>query len=98
MASLPAPLRIANAAAVLEGPHGDVTRRAHDQGLSRQALYRDTQRVLRVLREPDPQLQPLRLQVETLQQRLHDLQARQADAYYLDEDRFAAFASAAQAE
>ena len=98
MLSLPPERRLANAAAVLEGPWGDVTRRAHDQGLSRQALYRDTQRVLRVLREPDPQLQPLRLQVETLQQRLHDLQARQADAYYLDEDRCAAFASAAQAE
>jgi hypothetical protein len=49
MLSLPPQLRIANAAAVLDGPPGAVSRRAFQQGLSRQALYRDTQRILQVL-------------------------------------------------
>jgi hypothetical protein len=41
--------RIANAAAVLPGPYGDVTRRAQATGTSRQALYRDAAKVLRAV-------------------------------------------------
>jgi hypothetical protein len=98
--SLPPQRRIANAAAVLEGPHGDVTRRAHEQGLSRQALYRDADRLLRTLQaqDPHPDLQALRDQVADLRRRLTELQARHRAAVVLDADRLAAFASTAQAE
>jgi hypothetical protein len=100
MLNLPPQLRIANAAAILEGPHGDVTRRAHQQGLSRQALYRDTARVLQALQQPEhpPQLQPLREQLDALRSHLTALQEQLDSAVLLDEDGLAAFASTAQAE
>lgn len=100
MLSLPHELRIANAAAVLHGPHGEVTQRAGQLGLSRQALYRDTQAVLHTLDGHDSrqQLQQLREQVAALRQRVAELQERRADAFLLDDDRLAAFASTAQAE
>jgi hypothetical protein len=100
MLNLPPPVRIANAAAVLDGPHGDVTRRAHLQGLSRQALYRDTARVRHALQQhdaPSP-LQPLREQLDTLRGHLSELQEQLDTAVVLDDDRLADFASTAQAE
>jgi hypothetical protein len=89
MLSLPPERRLANAAAVLEGPWGDVTRRAHDQGLSRQALYRDAQRLLQTLRAPptDPQLQEVRAQRDALRHDLLELQAQLHAAVVIDEDR-----------
>src|ERR1700758_5088307 len=77
MLSLPPQLRIANAAAVLDGPHGAVTRRAQQHGLSRQALYRDTDRILQALEEPHAasQLQGLRDQITELRQHLRELRA-----------------------
>jgi hypothetical protein len=100
MLNIPPQLRIANAAAVLDGAHGDVTRRAQQQGLSRQALYRDSQRVVRTLQGHDTakQLQQLRDQTATLHCRLAELQALLDEAFRLDDDRLAAFASTAQAE
>jgi hypothetical protein len=100
MLSLPPELRIANAAAVLDGPHGEVSQRAHQLGLSRQALYRDTDAVLQTLHGHDSQrqLQQLRDQADDLRRRVAQLQDLVADAFLLDEDRLAAFASAAQAE
>jgi hypothetical protein len=100
MLNLPPQLRIANAAAVLDGPHGDVTRRAQQQGLSRQALYRDAQRLLQSLQDHDhpPQLQPLREQLDSLRNHLAQLQAWLDNAVVLDEDALAAFVSTAQAE
>jgi hypothetical protein len=100
MLSLPHELRIANAAAVLHGPHGAVTQRAHQLGLSRQALYRDTQAVLHTLHGHDsrPQLQQLGDEAAALRDRVAALQDRLADAVLLDDDRVAAFASTAQAE
>jgi hypothetical protein len=100
MLNLPPQLRIANAAAVLDGPHGDVTRRAQQQGLSRQALYRDTQRVLHTLQGHDTaqQLQILRDHSAALQHRLDEHQSLLDDAFGIDDDRLAAFASTAQAE
>src|ERR1700731_1002404 len=99
MLNIPPELRIANAAAVLAGPHGDVTRRAHQQGLSRQALYRDTARLLQALQEPNttPQLQQLRAQGDVLRRHLTALQAHLDTAVLIDNDRLAAFASTAQA-
>jgi hypothetical protein len=100
MLSLPPQLRIANAAAVLDGPHGAVTRRAQQHGLSRQALYRDTDRVLQALDEPHAaaQLQGLRDQIAELRQHLRELRAVLDTAVVVDEDCLAAFASTAQAE
>jgi hypothetical protein len=100
MLNIPTTQRIANAAAVLDGPRGSVTLRAQQQGLSRQALYRDTQRLLQVLQQHDnpPQLQTLREHLERLRCRLDELQAFLADAVLIDDDRLAAFASTAQAE
>ena len=100
MLRLPHELRIANAAAVLHGPHGAVTQRASQLGLSRQALYRDTQAVLHTLDGHDfrQQLQQLRDQVAALRGRVAGLQNLRADAFLLDDDRCAAFASTAQAE
>src|SRR5437773_384005 len=98
MLSLPPELRIANAAAVLDGPHGLVTRRAQQQGLSRQALYRDTARLLHTLQEPHPtpQLQQLQAQLDALRGPLTELQAQLDSAVVLDDDCLAAFASTAQ--
>jgi len=100
MLNLPPELRIANAAAVLEGPHGQVTRRAHHLGLSRQALYRDTQAVLHTLDGQDTQrqLQQLRDQADTLRRHVAELQDLRDNAFLLDDDRLAAYASTAQAE
>jgi hypothetical protein len=100
MTSLPPELRIANAAAVLHGPHGAVTQRASHLGLSRQALYRDAHAVLLTLHGHDPQrqLQQLRDERDTLRHRLAELQALLAHAFVLEDDVLAAFASTAQAE
>src|SRR5438270_18328 len=100
MLNIPPELRIANAAAVLDGPHGAVTRRAHQQALSRQALYRDTQRLLHVLRHQDTTLPPeeVRSQIDALRRQLAELQAQLDSAVFIDDDRLAAFASTAQAE
>src|SRR5258708_13669843 len=88
MLSLPHELRIANAAAVLHGPHGEVTQRASQLGLSRQALYRDTQAVLHTLDGHDSrqQLQQLSDQVAALRRRVADLQKLLGDAFLLDDD------------
>src|SRR3954451_6113604 len=95
MLNLPPEQRIANAAAVLDGPHGAVSQRARQQGLSRQALYRDSQRLLRSLQELDhpPQRQPLRDPLDTLQHHLSELQALLEHAVVLEDDTLAAFAS-----
>jgi hypothetical protein len=100
MLSLPPRLRIANAAAVLDGPHGAVTQRACQQGLSRQALYRDTQRILQALdgQHTAQQLHGLHEQITGLRRCLRELQAVLDSAVFLDQDCLAAFASSAQAE
>jgi hypothetical protein len=100
MLSLPNELRIANAAAVLEGPHGQVTQRANQLGLSRQALYRDTDALLHTLdgHHSQQQLQQLRDMADALRRRNAQLEDLLTDAFLLDDDRLAAFASTAQAE
>jgi hypothetical protein len=100
MNTLPPSLRIANAAAVLDGPYGAVTYQAARSGISRQALYRDT---LRVVQAVDGSL--YRQHLHHLSQdndRLraeHDhLQQQLQHAIVLDADQLSRFASTAQAE
>ena len=100
MLNLPPELRIANADAVLHGPHGQVTQRARQLRLCRQALYRDTQAVLQTLRghNTQQQLQKRRDHADQLQHRVAELQTLLANAFLVDDDRLAAYASTAQAE
>lgn len=89
--------RIANAAAVLDGPHGEVTRRAQQLQCSRQALYRDAQQLLRTLQRThvDPTLPTARGQRNTP---ITPQPAAFEHAVVLQQEDFAAFASTAQAE
>src|SRR3954469_12037359 len=91
MLNLPPEQRIANAAAVLDGPHGAVSQRAREQGLSRQALYRDSQRLLHSLQELEhwPERQPLRDPSDALQRHLDELQTLLEHAVLLEEDTLA---------
>jgi hypothetical protein len=100
MLNLPPQLRIANAAAVLDGPHGEVTRRAHQLQCCRQALYRDAKQLLRTLdpAHADPALPALQTENAQLHDRIAQLQATLQDAVILQPEDFATFASTAQAE
>src|SRR6266436_6028939 len=49
MNTLSPQLRIANTAAVLDGPYGAVTQQAARSGVCRQALYRDAPKVLQAV-------------------------------------------------
>ena len=100
MGTLPPQLRIANTAAVLNGPHGTVTRQAHASGLSRQALYRDAPKVVQAVDGSDTQrrLQALQDEVDRLRAAYATLRSQCHQAVLLDPDRLAAFASTAQAE
>jgi hypothetical protein len=100
MNTLPPPLRIANTAAVLDGPYGAVTRQAARSGTSRQTLYRDAPRVLQAVDGSH-----LRQRLDNLQNdndRLHAecdrLHRQLQQAVVLDADRLACFAATAQAE
>ena len=100
MNTLTPQLRIANTAAVLEGPYGTVTRQAALSGTSRQALYRDAPRVLQAVAGADAQRR-----LDALQDELHRLRAEREDlrrqlqqAVVCDRDRLACFAATAQAE
>src|ERR1700676_5562285 len=99
MSSLLVPPPIASAAAVFCGPHGAVTRLAHDRGVFRQTLYREAHAVVAAL---DPQ--PRSALVEDLRQQLAalkdtaDRQSRQLClAVVIDADKQAEFAATAQA-
>src|SRR3977135_1211636 len=100
MSTLPPRLRIANTAAVLDGPYGAVTQHAQCSGVSRQALYRDAPKVLQAVdgsdaqrrfQEPQAQSDPLRAERTTLRRQLQQ-------AVLVDADPLAQFASVAQAE
>ena len=100
MSTLTPQLRIANTAAVLDGPYGAVTRQAQEAGLSRQTLYRDAPKVLRALDGSDTQqrLQILQDEIDRLRSERDTLRRQGHQAVLLDADRIAAFASTAQAE
>jgi hypothetical protein len=100
MNTLPPSLRIANAAAVLDGAYGAVTRQAARSGTSRQALYRDAPRVVQAVDGSDhrPQLHDLALDNDRLRAERDGLQRQLQQAVVLDADRLACFAATAQAE
>ncbi|MGH7173786.1 MAG: hypothetical protein ACRELG_26185, partial [Gemmataceae bacterium] len=100
MNTLPTPLRIANAAAVLDGPYGAVTRQAACSGTSRQSLYRDATRVLQAVDGDDhrQQLHQLSQDNDRLHAQCQQLHQQLQQAVVLDADQLARFAATAQAE
>src|SRR4051812_34572184 len=100
MTTLPPPLRIANTAAVLEGPYGAVTRQAALSGTSRQALYRDAPRVVQAVdgAAQRQQLQDLVADNDCLRAERDHLHHQLRQAVVLDTDQLARFAATAQAE
>src|SRR5216684_6323942 len=82
----PFPQRIACAAATLFGRYGAVTRIAHEHGLGRQSVYRQTEAVRDDLDAPTHRQEVLHLrqQLEQAQARCDDLQRRLDDAVVLD--------------
>ena len=100
MDTLPPPLGIANAAAVLDGPYGAVTRRAALCGTSRQALYRDASRVVQAVDGSDyrQQLQGLSQDSDRLRTERDGLHRQLQQTAVLDADALARFAATAQAE
>lgn len=100
MITLSFPQRIACATATLFGRYGAVTRLAHQYGLCRQAVYRQTDAVRADLdaQAHRQEVQGLRQQLEQAQARCKDLQRRLDDAVVLNPDRQAEFAATAQAE
>jgi hypothetical protein len=100
MSNLTPQLRIANTAAVLDGPYGAVSRQAQQAGLSRQALYRDAPKVLQAVDGSDTQqrLHALQNDIDQLRGARDQLQRQLQQAVVLDHDRLACFAATAQAE
>jgi hypothetical protein len=100
MSNLTPQLRIANTAAVLQGPYGAVTRQASLAGASRQALYRDAPKVLQAVEGSDCQrrLDALHNDLDGLRAERDALQRQLQQAVVLDPDGLARFAATAQAE
>lgn len=100
MNTLPTPLRLANAAAVLDGPYGAVTRQATRCGSSRQTLYRDAARVVPAVDGCDhrQQLHELSQDNDRLRADGEQLRRQLQQAVVLDADQLARFAATAQAE
>jgi hypothetical protein len=100
MNTLPPSLRIANAAAVLDGPYGAVTRQASLSSTSRQALYRDAPRVVQAVDGSDhrQQLQDLTEDNDRLRAERDRLHQQLQQAVVLAADDLACFAATAQAE
>src|SRR5205807_3504228 len=90
--------RLASAAAVFHGRHGDVTALARRRGVYRQTLYREAHAAQAALRDdPAQHLRPLRQRLQEQQQRLDALDQQLRHAVVLDTDRQAEFAATAQA-
>lgn len=100
MSNLPPQLRIANTAAVLDGPYGAVSRQAALSGTSRQVLYRDAPKVLQAVDGSDTarRLQALQDDNHRLAAERDTLQQQRQQAVVLDPDCLARFAATAQAE
>jgi hypothetical protein len=100
MTTLPPQLRIANTAAVLDGPYGAVTRQASRSRTSRQALDRDAPKVLQAVEGADDcrRLQGLQDENDRLRADRESLRRQLQQAVALDADHLACFAATAQAE
>jgi hypothetical protein len=100
MSNLTPQLRIANTAAVLDGPYGAVTRQASRSGTSRQTLYRDAPHVVQAVAGTDTQrrLDALQNDCDRLRAEREALQRQCQQAVILDADGLARFAATAQAE
>jgi len=100
MNTLPPSLRIANTAAVLDGPYGAVTRQAALSGTSRQALYRDAPRVVQAVDGSDhrQRLHDLAQDNDRLRAERDHLRHQLQRAIVPDADHLACFAATAQAE
>ena len=100
MSTLPPQCRIANTAAVLDGPYGTVTQHAKRSGVSRQALYRDAPKVLQAVDGSDAQrrFQDLQDEIDRLRAERTTLRRQLQQAVLVDADTLAQFASIAQAE
>jgi hypothetical protein len=100
MSTLPPQLRIANTAAVCDGPYGAVTHQAQRSGVCRQALYRDASKVLQAVEGSATQrhLQGLRDEIDRLRAEGAALRRQLQQAVRVDADTWAHFASLAQAE
>jgi hypothetical protein len=90
--------RLASAAAVFHGRHGDVTALARQRAVPRQALYREAHAAHAALQDdPAQHLRPLRQRLDEQQRCLEDLRRQLRHAVVLDGDRQAEFAATAQA-
>jgi hypothetical protein len=100
MSTLSPQLRIANTAAVFDGPYGAVTRQAQRSGVCRQALYRDAPNVLHAVEgsATQRQLQDLHNEIDRLRATCATLHGQLQQAVLVDADTVAHFASSAQAE
>src|SRR5687767_7118944 len=100
MSTLPPEVRIANTAAVLDGPYGAVTQQAERSGVCRQALYRDAPKVLHAVEGSAAQRHVADLQdtIERLRGACATLRDQLEQAVLVDADTLAHFASMAQAE
>ncbi len=100
MSTLPPQLRIANTAAVCDGPYGAVTQHAKRSGVSRQTLYRDAPKVLQAVDGSDAQrrFQDLQDEIDRLRAERTTLRRQLQQAVLVDADTLAQFASIAQAE
>jgi hypothetical protein len=100
MCILAPPPRLASAAVVCFGQHGDITYQAQLRHVSRQRLYREADSVLRDLDSSHHQQENARLHqhVVHLEARLRQLQARRPFHVLLDTDKQAEFTCLAQAE
>jgi hypothetical protein len=94
------PPALVSAQAVLFGRYGDVTQLAQQRGVQRQTLYRETHALLDTLdgAVPGGDLERCQRRVAELQARCQDLEARLQQAFVIDADRQAEYASTAQAE
>src|ERR1044072_2923644 len=94
------PQRIASAFAVLCGRYGDVTTMARDREQSRQALYRDAQRVADAVGGTAAQarIDELQQKLARRQAQVHGLQERVRHPVEITADTQHEFATVAQAE
>jgi len=99
MSCIPAQPRIASAAVVLFGHHGDITQHAHQRGVHRQTLYREANAVVAAVdgSQTQQRLTQLQASLDQQQARADALQAQLAQAVVLDADKQAHFAATAQA-